>query len=220
MMYSFRALLLATLFATAVPTIAAAATINFSSLSEPGFSSHSFGPSLTFGGFTFTSSSGSVTLGLHVWQPSAENHPIGGDAATSLLEYLAGSTTTMTRAAGGSFDLNGIDLANWGVSSGGFPATFDVSFTGTKSDSTPISQTFTVANVAGSPQLQSFVFSGFTDVVNVKMTQGVYASGTAFQFNNLVVDGAVSAPVPEPGSTLTLMVAGLITIACLRLTRS
>jgi serine/threonine-protein kinase len=56
----------------------------------------------------------------------------------------------------------------------------------------------------------------FHHLVNVKMTQGTYVFGTAFQFNNLVVDEViVQSEVPEPASLL-LLGGGLAALAARR----
>ena len=185
------------------PVQSSAGTINFDSLSQAGNSYRAFGSSLTFDGFVFTSSYQLGGPGLIVWQADTAFHPIGGNPATSLMEYTAGHTTTIAREGGGAFALSGIDLANYGP--GSFSnTTFDVTFTGTKADSTTVTQTFTVNNpTSGSLELQSFVFAGFTDLIKVQMTQGVYFGGTAFQFNNLVVDAP--AAVPELASVWFLV---------------
>jgi hypothetical protein len=90
-----------------------------------------------------------------------------------------------------------------------------VTFLGTRPDTTTVTQTFTVNNTGpdgAPPVLQSFLFSGFTGLASVRMTQGTYVAGTAFQFNNLVVDGLPTAQVPEPASVV-LLGAGLIALA-------
>lgn len=165
---------------------AGAATVSFADLAVPGTGAVNFGASVLHDGFIFSSDLHSGPKGLSVWKSDDADHPAGGPAATSLFEYEFGNTTTIARADAGIFGLTSIDLANWGVGLAGFPPTFPVKFIGRKADLTTVEQTFTVANFVGTPQLQTFTFSGFTNLVSVTMTQATYASGTAFQFNNLV----------------------------------
>ena len=168
------------------PGAAAAATVSFADLSVPGTGAASFGATVLHDGFVFSSNMPFGPPGLSIWKNDDVGHPAGGAPATSLFEYTAGSTTTMTRADGGTFGLNAIDLTQWGVGLASFPPTFTVTFTGLRADATTIQQTFTVANFVGAPQLQTFSFTNFSDLVSVRMTQGIYQAGTAFQFTNLV----------------------------------
>jgi hypothetical protein len=84
--------------------------------------------------------------------------------------------------------------------------TFTVTFTGTHANNTTVSQTFTVNRFAGTPVLQTFFFSNFTNVVKVDFTQGVAASGAAYQFDNVTINN-----VPEPATFLlgAISLAGL-----------
>jgi hypothetical protein len=192
------------------PRCASGSTIDFSSLSSTGtLVSGPFGDFLQQGGsvavdgFTFTSTFTSGTFGLAVWTAGDPSHPVGGLSATSLFEYNAAQTTTIRRSGGGAFELDGIDLTQWGADMPGGPGTFDVTFLGTKSNLVDtVSQTFHVARNIGAPVLQSFLFSGFSDLDNVKVVQGAFTGGDAFQFDNLIVADDVPVPVgaPEPGS--------------------
>jgi hypothetical protein len=198
--------------AIAVPRSAIGSVINFSSLSQPGSSYFRYYAFVSVDGFTFTSNV-VYGIGLSVWEDSSPNHPVGGTAATSLFEFTEGDITTFGPSGGGSFQLNAIDLAEFGAGQSGGLGTFAVTFVGTKTDLTTVTQTFMVANNAGSPVLQSFAFSGFSDLTDVKVQQGIAANGTAFQFNNLVVNGDTTSAVPEPatgfllGSGLAALVA-------------
>lgn len=165
---------------------AGAATVSFADLAVPGTGAVNFGANVVHDGFTISSDLQSGPKGLSVWKSDDANHPAGGPATTSLFEYESGNTTTIARADGGIFGLNAIDLANWGVGLAGFPATFPVKFVGKKADMTTVEQTFMVANFVGAPQLQTFTFTDFSNLLSVTMTQATYTSGTAFQFNNLV----------------------------------
>jgi hypothetical protein len=181
--------------------IAGAATINFSGLASDGPGYNNYGFSLTYSGFKFTSTPdvyGDGVVGLVVWQNQNVDHPIGGASATSLLEYFAYATTTMTEAGNKAFNVNAIDLAPYRFDQhNGTPTPFDVTFYGTKSNNSIVQQTFTVNNNSGSPVLQHFVFNGFTDIMSLSFTQGVSPGSpySAYQFNNIAV-----APVPIPPS--------------------
>ena len=193
-----------------------ASTINFSSFSQPGNNFNNLGTSVTQSGFTFSSASGPFgDGGLGVWQDSSSNHPPGGSASTSLLEFTGLTTTTMTASGNGAFDLNSIELAEWGASQGGGVGSFSVTFTGTRADNSTVSQSFTVLNNVGSPQLQNFNFSGFSNVVKVQFTQGIFSSGTAYQFDDIGVNGS-NSPVPEPSSFLMLGTALISGIGAMR----
>jgi hypothetical protein len=179
-----------------LPGRVSAASINFSDLSEPGTGYVNFAATVR-DGFSFSSDlTGPYGgLGLTVWRNDDPNHPVGGATTTSLFEYTALNTTTIARVGGGAFGLTAIDLAPWGQFLSSFPATFPVTFKGTKSDHTTVQQTFMVENRPGAPQLQTFTFTGFTDLTSVSVQQGVYFSGTAFQFDNVVLTGGPSSGV-------------------------
>lgn len=183
--------------ATCVPGAASAVTVNFASLSTPGNGATLLGPVVTVDGFRFES-----TSELAAWQAGSDFLPVGGVPSTSLLDYYAAATTTITTVGGDPFAVASIDLAPWGPAQSG---TMQVTFSGLKSDSSIIQQTFTVQNSGGArPVLQTFQFAAsFTNLVSLSATQGAYVSSAAFQFNNLV-----TAPVPEPG-TFAAMTAGL-----------
>ena len=140
---------------------------------------------------------GSFGNGLAVWQASSPNLPGLNPANTSLFEFFAGSTTRLTEAGNVAFALNSIDLAQYNSTQ--TAGTFNVSFLGTHPDNSTVSQVFTVNRFAGTPILQTFAFSGFTNVVRVDFTQGIASTGQAFQFDNVGVtpNGAV---IPEPSS--------------------
>lgn len=173
-----------------------ATTINFSSLSQPGSTFVSEGNSYTQQGFTFTDQLNSgFGNGFAVWEASSPNLPGLASADASLFELFAGSTTVLTDAGGAPFDLDAIDLTQYFADS---PSTFNVTFTGTLADSSTVSQTFTVDGSSSTPVLQTVDFTGFDNVVSVSFTQGTADIGTAYQFDNVVVDQAAGAP--EPGT--------------------
>ncbi len=174
-----------------------AVVVNFAGLSEAGTAARFLGTTVLQDGFRFESEQT-----LAVWQDSSPNHPVGGMAATSLLDYFAGATTTVSAESGELFSVASIDLASWGV---GQTSAMEVRFIGTDANNGVVQQTFSVANSGNStPALATFEFnSSFSNLVSLRFQQGVYAGSTAFQFNNLDV-----TVVPEPG-TWALMLAGL-----------
>lgn len=173
------------------PSTVFAAVVDFSSLSENGTGFLAIGNTVIQNGFKF-SSVGGVGNELGVWKNEDSNHPSGGALNTSLLEYYAGSETTMTEINSNPFQLNAINLASWGVGQNG---SMNVTFTGTKSDSSTVQQIFLVSNSGGStPFLQQFQFSSeFADLISVSFIQGTYVGSSAYQFNNIVVN---AVPVP------------------------
>ncbi|MDQ2712214.1 MAG: hypothetical protein M3Y72_26360 [Acidobacteriota bacterium] len=88
----------------ACPIAAEAATINFSSLAQPGNSYAMEGSSYTQG-FTFANGS------FAVWQTSSPNLPGLDPTNTSLFEFYAGGATSLTAAGNAPFTLSSIDLA-------------------------------------------------------------------------------------------------------------
>src|SRR5579862_6886783 len=109
--------------------------VNFAALSQAGSTFLDVGNPVIQQGFTFTSNSGD----LYVWEASSPNLPSSNVADTSLFEFFAGATTLT--ANGGAFTLNSIDLAP--LIAGG-AGSFDVTFTGTRADTSTVSQTCTV----------------------------------------------------------------------------
>jgi hypothetical protein len=193
------------------PVITQATTINFASLSEAGSGSTALGNVVTQQGFSFTDLlNGPFGNGFSVWQASSPNLPGLSTADTSLFEFFAGSTTKLMAASNAPFTLNSIDLAQYNTPQA--PGTFTVLFTGTRADSSTVSQTFTVNRVAGAPVLQTFNFSGFSDVVSVAFTQGTTGSsltGAGYQFDNVVIN---ASRVPEPDTMFlsAFALAGLL----------
>lgn len=190
------------------------ATISFAGLSQPGNGLVSVGGSVAASGFTLTSGDGA----FDVWGASSANLPSLNTADTSLFEFFAGATTTLTRGAG-HFDLSSIDLAP--VIAGG-AATFTVTFTGTHPDNSIVSQTFTVSDSTPT-LLTTFNFAGFTDLKRVTFQQGTnigffMTQDTAYQFDN-VVASAVPTGVPEPAS-LAVLAAGGAMLTLLRRRRA
>jgi hypothetical protein len=188
---------------TCVAVAANATTVNFASLTQTGSTYAFVASSLTQQGFTFTSGSGN----FYIWQDSSPNYPGAAPASTSLFDFFAGFTDTIS-AGGAAFTLNSIDLAP--LISGG-TVTFTVTFVGTLASSGTVSQTFTVNDSPNT--LQTFAFSGFSNLVSVSFVQGSNigffgAQGTAYQFNNVVVN---ASSVPEPAS-MALLSGGILAL--------
>jgi hypothetical protein len=187
---------------------ASATTLSFAGLSQSGSGSTAEGNTLTQQGFIFTDLLNGVGDGFVAWQASSPNLPGLDTANTSLLEFFANSTTELTQAGNAAFTLNSIDLAQYNdLQSAG---TYMVTFTGTHPDNSTVSQTLTLTRVLGTPVLQTFALINFTNVVKVDFTQGVAASGTAYQFDNVVVNAATA--IPEPATFLlgAVSLAGLV----------
>ncbi len=197
-----------------VPMMANATTIDFSSLSTAGSGISNQGLSITQSGFTISS-----TSELATWQASSPNLPGLSPANTSLFQFFAGGVTTITDG-GSTFTLNSIDLAP--LLAGG-TGVFTVTLVGTEANSSLVSLVVAVNDSgSGAPKLQTFNLGGFTDLVSVSFVQGTNIGyfgqqDTAYQFNNLVLNGS-PVTTPEPG-TLPLLAMGagaLLGIALIR----
>jgi hypothetical protein len=197
------------LLTVAFGLVCANATLTtFSALSQAGSGSTSEGNSYSQQGFIFADQLNGGGNGLAVWQASSPNLPGLATANTSLFEFFAGSTTLLTETGNVAFTLDSIDLAQYNdLQSAG---TFNIQFTGTHPDLSTVTQTVTVNRFAGTPVLQTFNLVGFGNVKSVSFTQGVAAGGSAYQFDNLVINA-----VPEPGAFLL----GAISLAAMCVSR-
>jgi hypothetical protein len=163
-------------------------------------------------GFTFTGSGGyGPDLGGWLQSDPNLNYPVGGSAATSLTTYYALATLSIAPNSG-TFGLQSVDLAQWGYDQLGQAgnSTFSVTFDGHKAGGGDVFQTFTVANTSGESVLATYSFSGFTDLTEVTVQQGIFpGTGTSWQLNNLDVNA-----VPEP-SIWALMLLGFAGLGCM-----
>jgi len=175
---------------------AVALVINFATLAQPGTGFNFVGTTYSQDGFTFTGSDGPFGNGVGTWGLSDPSHPVGGASATSFAPFDADTLLTITPSSG-TFNLEKVDLAQWGfdqIAQAG-NSSFSVTFDGVQKGGALVSQTFTVPNLTGSPALGVYSFSGFTDLTQVSVLQGVFpATGTAWQLNNLVTS------IPEPAT--------------------
>jgi len=206
-MRSFKRAALAVFFSFCLVQIAAATTLSFAALSKAGNTYSAVGASVSQGGFTVTSADSS----LYVWEASSVNLPGLNVSNTSLFEFFAGGTDTVSNG-GSAFTASSIDLAP--VLAGG-SGTFTVNFSGTRADSTIVTQSFLVND--GTPaELQTFDFTNFTNLVSLSFSQGTNAGffaaqDTAYQFDFLVVSPAAASATAEP-TAVWLAAAGLLVV--------
>ncbi len=101
---------------------------------------------------------------------------------------------SLTQENGQPFSILSIDLAR----NFAFDPAPTVDFTGTRSDGSTVSESFTVTVPLGTAAFQTFDFTGFTDLVAVSWGQPVLADGLN-QFANIHL-----ATVPEPSAVLLM----------------
>jgi hypothetical protein len=208
-MRSFKLAALALFSSFCLVKTAAAVTLSFGSLSTAGNTYAAVGGNVNQSGFTVAS----VDNALYTWEASSANLPGLNTTNTSLFEFYAGGTDTVNEGSG-FFTATSIDLAP--VLAGG-SGTFMVTFTGTHTDSTTVTQSFTVSD--GTPtELQTFDFTNCTNLVDLSFSQGTNsgffgAQVTAYQFDNLVVTPGATLASPEPTAVwLAVAVVGLIAV--------
>jgi len=185
------------LLTVAMGSPASAIVMDFESLAFPGFSNQapqsiSATPTTySEGGFTLITTGANAGFGFARYGTDSDRFP----GSTVLLNNTVDRDTVLTKDGGGSFSIGAISLATTNVVSG----SFDLLFTGTKSDNSTVDQTFSIDNTTYA--LETFLFSSaFTDIVSLRWTQG----RPSHQFDNLVLDEAVSA-VPAPAGFLLFM---------------
>jgi hypothetical protein len=167
----------------------AATVLTFEQLASPA-DNFSIGRTYMEQGFELDDITTTSAFGFATWGSS--NMFFSG--STALMNNNDAGITKLTQVGGGAFQLNSIDLTVLypGYTGDGNVA---VTFTGTKLDSSTVSQTFAVND--GAPQ--TFTFSGFTNLASVTWAD----NATYHQFDNVNI-----APVPEP-ETYAMFLAGL-----------
>jgi len=177
-------------------TRAGAAVIGFESLANPGPGVYDVGFTYSEAGFTLTEFDPDNVLPFVTFGQGETRY--GGSPA--LYNNNGDGGTRLTRDGGGEFALLSIDLAN----DKRFGATA-ITFTGTKSDASTVSQSFTIDT---NNVLTMFQFSSdFTDLTKVEWRQ----LSPFHQFDNITVE-TPATPVPEPG-TMALMAVGFAVLA-------
>src|ERR1035437_2457796 len=177
------------IFAQGYALESSAAVLTFESLSSAA-DNYSFATTYTEQGFKLDDITASGT-GFSTWGTSSPFY----SGSTALINDNWLGLTRLTQVGGGAFALNSIALVTMypGITDDGS----DVTFTGIKTDSTIVTQTFHVADAAAQ---MTFAFaSGFTNLSAVTWTN----DSNMHQFDNINV-----AAVPEPES-YALFLAGL-----------
>lgn len=149
------------------------------------------GTSYTEDGFT-VSQVGTQSSQLAVFGNQETRYP----GSTALFNNTGNGLIRLTQVGGGAFTLSSIDLTS--LNGNNF---VPVTFTGTRADTTTVSQTFTTDALLNT--LETFNFTNFTNLASVDWTQ----ASPFHQFDNINVSS--STAVPEPFTVLgTIFGAG------------
>ncbi|WP_295621353.1 PEP-CTERM sorting domain-containing protein [Chamaesiphon sp. GL140_3_metabinner_50] len=168
--------------------------INFESLAQNSNSVNNAGSTYTESGFTVSSSTQLLYYGTQ-----SRNY----QGSTALFPFSTANPISLTKVGGGAFDLSSIDLTDF---TSGVGQTI-INFTGTRADNSTVAQSLTVDALPG---FQTFNFSGFTNLVNVKWQNSVAVGTSAPQFDNINVSATVpgATAVPEPFTIIGTVIGG------------
>ena len=206
-MIAFRSSLASAVFVLFLTVVAAgrayAVVIDFEALAHAGTGQQALpgtGKFYSEKGFNFVSSA--PTFNMATWGSASDNY-LGSTALWNGDGTGITGITTLTRASGGAFDLDSIDIGELFIANGGAPSvTFNAVFAGGGTISASFS-TDGFRSTGNLDSFQTFDFIGFNDIVSVSWLQ----VAPFIQFDNVTIDSA--AAISEPG-TLIPFAAGLI----------
>jgi len=168
---------------------AAIVVIDFDDVAQGSYSTYSED------GFTLTPNVGSVRI--------SNLFPPYSNAAAPSFGFGQGTDSSFTFTNDNSllFSALSVDLLEGTV----FPDNYGVTLTGTKSDFSTVTQTFTLDGIAGS---QTFaISSAFTELVFLKIGEDV---SNQFFLDLVKVDNVMLDAIPEPTTALLLGLGGLV----------
>jgi PEP-CTERM motif len=175
---------------------AQAVIIDFESLEQNNDLVNDVGFSYTEDGFTLDDLS--LEFPFAVFGTQETRFP----GSTALFNNTIDGITRLTQNSGGLFDINSIQLTSLNGDT-----SVTVNFTGTKADSSTVTQSFTTDAILST--LETFTFnSSFTDLVSVEWLQ----IEDFHQFDNINVTPSNGETVPEPSAMLGLLSLGLLGI--------
>lgn len=163
---------------------------------------------------TTASSSGYDFNGLHFHIVDSADARLVRNASTSYLAAEAaqglGQPVTMTKAGGGTFSLNGMDVAELWLSGDANNSFFEVLISASVFGGGTLSKTVVLDGIrdgaGGVDDFQGVIFSGWDNLTSVTITGRNAAGGFGdYSIDNIQID---SSTVPEP-ATLALLGLGL-----------